>query len=256
MRYIFLGILQGLTEFLPVSSSGHLVIFQTLFKMGENIALDTVLHLATTLALLVYFWKDIVNLLDPRRFKQNRRMLWVLTVATAITAVIGLSFKDFFESLFSSVQAVGGFLILTGVMILLGEFLGRGQRKIADLNLRDAVLIGLAQGCAIAPGLSRSGTTISAALALNLDRGLAARFSFLLAIPTILGAGLLQSKAIFKAGTLGIGVFPLALGFMAAFLSGLLAIKILLGLIQRASLRGFAYYCFGVGALVLFFSLR
>lgn len=127
-------------------------------------------------------------------------MLWLLIVGTFFTGIIGITFKDYFESLFSSVRAVGGFLILTGIFILLGEWIGKGKRKLGDMNIWDAALIGLAQGCAIAPGLSRSGTTISASLARNLDRGLAARFSFLLAIPAILGAGLLQSKAIVRAG--------------------------------------------------------
>ncbi|HVN66810.1 MAG TPA: undecaprenyl-diphosphate phosphatase [Candidatus Sulfotelmatobacter sp.] len=251
IKYIILGVIQGLTEFLPVSSSGHLVIVQTLLQMKENIALDTVLHLATALALIIYFWRDLIGLLKARK------LLWLLLVATVITGIIGLSFKDFFESLFSSVTAVGGFLVLTGVVILLGEWLGKGRRKIEDMNIWDAVLIGLAQGCAIAPGLSRSGTTISASLARDLDRTLAARFSFMLAIPAILGAGLVQSKAIIKAGELGIGVGPLAIGFIAALITGLLTIKLFMAIIQRISLRGFAYYCFAAGLLtVILSSLR
>jgi undecaprenyl-diphosphatase len=254
MRYLFLGLVQGLTEFLPVSSSGHLVIFQTLLGMKEIIAFDTILHLATALALIVYFWKDILGLLRITN-PESRKTLMLLLVATVITGVIGVCFKDYFESLFSSVAAVGAFLMLTGVVILLGERIGKGGRKLEQLNMWDAVLIGLAQGAAIAPGLSRSGTTISAALARNFDRSLAARFSFLLAIPTILGAGLLQSKAIFKAGTLGIGLWPLALGFLAAFFSGLLAIRFLLELIRRTRLNYFAYYCLALGLIVLAVSL-
>lgn len=249
MKYILLGLIQGLTEFLPVSSSGHLVIFQTLLKVPESIAFDTVVHLATALAVIIYFWREIVEL-----FTVNRKMLWLLIVGTFFTGMIGLAFKDYFESLFSSVRAVGGFLILTGVVILLGEWMGKGKRKLEDMNIWDAVLVGLAQGCAIAPGLSRSGTTISASLARNLDRGLAARFSFLLAIPAILGAGLLQSKAIIKAGTLGIGVWPLVLGFLAALISGWIAIKLFMAMIQRMSIRVFAYYCFAIGVAVLILS--
>ena len=249
LKYVFLGIVQGLTEFLPVSSSGHLVIFQTFLGIGENIAFDTVVHLATALAVVIYFWRDIFEL-----FTVNRKMLWLLIVGTFFTGIIGISFKDFFESLFNSVRAVGGFLVLTGIVILLGEWIGKGKRTLKEMNVWDAVLIGLAQGAAIAPGLSRSGTTISASLARNLDRGLAARFSFLLAIPAILGAGLLQSKAIIKAGTLGIGIWPLVLGFTAALISGWLAIKLFMEMIQRASIRVFAYYCFAIGAVVLLLS--
>jgi undecaprenyl-diphosphatase len=251
LKYLSLGIIQGLTEFLPVSSSGHLVIFQSLLKVPANLAFDTIVHLATALALVIYFWSDIIKLLDFRTGTANRKMLWLLVAATFFTGIIGLGFKDFFESLFSSVRAVGGFLVLTGIVILAGEWLGRGRRKLEDMNIWDAVLIGLAQGAAIAPGLSRSGTTISASLARDLDRTLAARFSFLLAIPAILGAGLVQSRAIIKAGTVGIGIVPLAIGFLAAFISGMAAIWIFMRLIQRTSLRGFAYYCFAAGILTL-----
>jgi undecaprenyl-diphosphatase len=250
MKYLLLGIIQGLTEFLPVSSSGHLVIFQALFDVPHSIAFDVVVHLATALAVIVYFWKDILEL-----FTSKRKMLWLIVVGTVFTGILGITFKDFFESLFSSVFAVGWFLLLTGLIIVAAEWIGKGKRKLGEMNIWDAVLIGLAQGCAIAPGLSRSGTTISASLARNLDRSLAARFSFLLSIPAILGAGLVQSKAIIKAGTIGIGIWPLVLGFVAAFVSGWVAIKIFMNIIQRMSIRGFAYYCFGAGILVLILTI-
>lgn len=250
MKYIALGIIQGLTEFLPVSSSGHLVIFQSFFQVPHSIAFDVIVHLATALAVIVYFWRDILEL-----FTSKRKMLWLIAVGTVLTGIIGLGFKDFFESLFSSVLAVGGFLILTGVVIILGEWLGKGKRGLKEMNIWDAVIIGLAQGCAIAPGLSRSGTTISASLGRNLDRTLAARFSFLLSVPAILGAGVVQSKTIIKAGTIGIGVWPLVLGFIAAAISGWIAIKIFMNIIQRMSIRVFAYYCFGLGTVVLLISL-
>jgi len=250
MKYLLLGIIQGLTEFLPVSSSGHLVIFQSLFNLPHSIAFDVVVHLATGLAVIVYFWKDILDL-----FTSKRRMLWLIIVGTFFTGILGIGFKDFFESLFGSVFAVGWFLLLTGLIIVLAEWIGKGNRRLGDMGIWDAVLIGLAQGCAIAPGLSRSGTTISASLARGLDRTLAARFSFLLSIPAILGAGLVQSKEIIKAGTIGIGPWPLVLGFIAAFISGWIAIKMFMNIIQRMSIRGFAYYCFAVGSLVLLFSI-
>lgn len=250
MKYLLLGVIQGLTEFLPVSSSGHLVIFQSLLQVPQSIAFDVVVHLATALAVVVYFRQDIIAL-----FTTELRLLWLIAVGTFFTALIGLLGKDFFESLFSSVIAVGFFLLLTGVVILLAEWRGRGQRGLPDINIWDAVLIGLAQGCAIAPGLSRSGTTISASLARNLDRGLAARFSFLLAVPAILGAGVLQAKTIFKAGTVDLGAAPLLVGFIAAFISGWLAIKVFMNVIQRTSLRVFAYYCFLLGLLVIGLSL-
>ncbi len=254
MKYILLGIIQGLTEFLPVSSSGHLVIFQSLLKVPHSIAFDVVVHLATALAVIVYFWNDILGILKLKT-KNSKLMMFYLFVGTVFTGILGLGFKDFFESLFSSVFAVGCFLLLTGAIILLGEWIGKGKRKLEEMNIWDAVLIGLAQGCAIAPGLSRSGATISASLGRNLDRTLAARFSFLLSVPAILGAGVIQSKAIVKAGTVGIGILPLILGFAAAFISGWIAIKIFMNIIQRTSIRAFAYYCFVVGILILSFTL-
>ena len=250
MKYLFLGVIQGLTEFLPVSSSGHLVIFQALLNIPENIAFDTIVHLATALALIIYFWKDLLSLLLP----ENRKLLGLLAVSTAITAVLGFGFKDFFESLFSSVRAVGFFLTLTGVVILLGEWRAKGDKGVEKMTLWDAVLIGLAQAAAIAPGLSRSGTTISAGLARNLDRRLAARFSFLLAIPAILGAGLLQTRAIIKAGEIGIGFGLLLAGFLGALISGWIAINFFMNLIQKIRLRVFAYYCFVIGASVILIS--
>jgi undecaprenyl-diphosphatase len=249
VKYILLGIIQGFTEFLPVSSSGHLVIFQRLLNLPHSIAFDVVVHLATALAVVVFFWKDIIEL-----FTKKRKMLWLLIVGTFFTGIIGILFKDFFESLFSSVSAVGFFLILTGVVILIAEWIGKGKRDLDQMNIWDAILIGLAQGCAIAPGFSRSGATISASLSRNIDRTLAARFSFLLSIPAIAGAGLLQSKAIIKAGTIGIGIWPLILGFVAAFVSGWAAIKIFMNIIQRTSIRAFAYYCFAIGAIIILFN--
>jgi undecaprenyl-diphosphatase len=251
MKYILLGIIQGLTEFLPVSSSGHLVVFQALLKVPHSIAFDVVVHLATALAVVVYFWKDILEL-----FTSKRRMLVLIAIGTVFTGGMGLGFKDFFEGLFSSVFAVGCFLLVSGLVIILAEWLGKGKRKLEEMNVWDAILIGLAQGCAIAPGLSRSGTTISASLARNLNRDLAARFSFLLSLPAILGAGVVESKAILEAGAAGIGLVPLLLGFAAAFISGWVAIKIFMLVIRRSSLRGFAYYCFAAGLLILLFSLR
>jgi undecaprenyl-diphosphatase len=255
LKYGFLGIVQGLTEFLPVSSQGHLLIAYRFLGLTENIAFDTVVHLATALAAAIYFWPEILSLL---RFTNHdsRKRLGLVLVATVITGVLGVGFKDFFEALFADFRYVGPFFVVTGMVILLGEWLGSSSkghvaRKEEQMNWKDACLIGLAQGAAIIPSLSRSAMTISAGLACGLERRLAARFAFIIAIPAIAGAGLLQSKAIFKAGTAGIGLFPLLLGFLFALIFGWLAIKFLMGLIERVSLRGFAYYCLVLGVLVI-----
>ncbi|OGC35627.1 hypothetical protein A2311_03495 [candidate division WOR-1 bacterium RIFOXYB2_FULL_48_7] len=251
MEYFVLGIVQGLTEFLPVSSQGHLLIFERLFNLQVNIAFDTVVHLGTALAAIVYFWRDIWELLTVKH-----RLLGLVMVSTAITGVLGVAFKDYFEALFANFFFVGPFFVLTGLLIMAGEKLGKGNRGEAKFNFIDAAIIGLAQGAAIVPSLSRSGTTIAAALACNLERDLAARFSFLISIPAILGAGLLQSKAIIKTGTIGLGAWPLILGFTASFISGLLAIRIFMELVRRASLRWFAYYCLALGIVLLLWQIR
>jgi undecaprenyl-diphosphatase len=265
MKYILLGIIQGLTEFLPVSSSAHLVIAQKLLKVPFSIPFDITVHLATLLAVLIYFWKDIVEIARwflVGLFKIATRNLslkevyqriaffklgCLLLIATLITAVIGFSFSNFFESLFSSAKAVGAFLVLTGIILFMAESFPKGKKEIGQLNLWDAILIGLAQAIAIAPGLSRSGTTVSAGLMRGLNRELAARFSFLLAIPAILGAGLFEAKKIAAVPDL----MPLILGGIAAFISGYLAIGIFMRIITRYSLRGFAYYCIAIGLIVL-----
>jgi len=265
MQYIILGIIQGLTEFLPVSSSGHLVIAQRLLNVPHSIPFDVTVHLATLLAVIIYFRNDILEILRwvaVGIFKITTRSLsftefyqrvaffklaCLLLVATILTAAIGFSFSDFFESLFSSTKAVGAFLILTGIVLFAAESFPKGKKEIGQLNLWDAIVIGLAQSAAIAPGLSRSGTTVSAGLMRGMNRELAARFSFLLSIPAILGAGLFEAKKI----AVVTDIMPLVLGGIAAFASGFLAIGLFMKIITRYSLRGFAYYCLAVGLIVL-----
>jgi undecaprenyl-diphosphatase len=247
LKYVILGIIQGLTEFLPVSSQGHLLLFQRFLRMDTNIAFDTVVHLGTGLAAIIYFRKEIIQL-----FTSRRKLLWLALAATFFTGVVGLSFKDYFEAMFSDFRLVGPFFIVTGIIILLGEWRGKGQRSEQQMGFWDAMVIGLAQGAAIIPSLSRSAMTISSALGCNLDRKLAATFSFMISIPAILGAGLIESKAIIKTGEIGIGFGPLLMGFLAAFVFGMLAILIFMNLIQRTSLRAFAYYCFVVDVLAIF----
>ncbi|MFC1496088.1 undecaprenyl-diphosphate phosphatase [Candidatus Margulisiibacteriota bacterium] len=272
MKYLILGIVQGLTEFLPVSSSGHLVIFTKLLNLPTDLFFDALVHVATLLAVAIYFRKEILDLLkgffagmiqviktrairpalnESIRFKIA---CWIL-VGTFATGVIGISFEDYFEGWFDSLFHVGCFLLLTGALILLAEWLGSGTKKEKGFTRMDALIIGAAQGCAIAPGLSRSGATISMALLRDLDRKLAARFSFLLSIPAILGAALFQLKDLIEELPYSIPYVQYALGFVAAFVSGYWAIKIFMNLIQKSSLRPFAYYCFIIGVIVLLFNL-
>ena len=268
---IIIGIVQGLTEFLPVSSSGHLVITQTLLGITPSLPYIVLLHLATLLAVCVYFWEDILGLIknffggiwtiisgkEPFRhiYYSNTKFktACLIIIATIFTGALALTFKDIFESFFSSIFAVGCFLILTGIIIILAEFIGKGKRMAVQSNILDAVIIGLAQGIAVAPGLSRAGVTVSAALSRNLDRKFAAKFSFLLSIPAILAAGLIESKELIKLGSISGGLTPLILGFIAAAVSGYFAIKIFMAMIEKMSIRIFAYYTLILGVILVIF---
>ena len=270
---IILGVVQGLTEFLPISSSGHLVLSQKLFGLQPNLPFIVLVHLGTLLAVIIYFFRDIVGLIwgffsgirkifvereHPRAVYYSNTLFKIscfLVLGSIFTGIVALIFKDFFEGLFSSIFSVGAFLILTGVFIVLAEWIGTGKRFSPQMNFVDAILIGLAQGLAVAPGLSRAGTTISASLALNLERKFAARFSFLMAIPAILGAGVFELKDLILLGTTKIGLVVLLSGFIASFVCGYLAITLFMNMISRMSIRVFAYYCFVVGAFTIALSL-
>ncbi|KAF0133371.1 MAG: undecaprenyl-diphosphatase [Candidatus Saganbacteria bacterium] len=265
MEYVLLGIIQGFTEFLPVSSSGHLVIFQKFFQVPHNIAFDVAVHLATTFAVIIYFRKDIANILQgffsgiakiiskkekaSLLFEKDNyfKLSCLLAVSFIITAIIGLLFSDFFESLFSSPKAVGGFLLLTAALLFIAEKFPPKNRAEGSLNLWDSIVVGLFQSAAIAPGLSRSGSTISAGLMRGFSRELAAKYSFLLAVPTILAAGVFEARKIAEVAS----VWPLIAGAISAFISGYLAILFFMKIISRFSLRGFAYYCAIIGLAVL-----
>jgi len=259
LQAVILGIVQGLTEFLPVSSSGHLVLVPWALGWGEpGLLFDTVLHWGTLVAVVVYFWDDLWSLIRAwARSVATRkvdtpqaRLAWLILIATIPAAVIGYLLSDFFESLFSSPAAVGGFLMGTALILAAAEWAYPRIRKVETLRLGDALIVGLAQAAAIAPGLSRSGLTISAGVLRGLGREPAARFSFLLSVPIILGAGLTQvAHALGNPGSAG--AFPLALGFASAAISGYLAIHFLLGFVRRQRLWPFAAYCGLVGLVAL-----
>lgn len=248
LKAIILGLIQGATEFLPVSSSGHLVIMQHYLKTADaGLAFDVLLHLATVLAVLVYFRRDLVELL------RRPKSIGLLIVGSIPAGLAGVLLEDVFSRLFTSVTFVAGALIVTGVILWLAEELSaRVSRKkgFERISWGDALLVGVGQAVAITPGISRSGSTIATALALGIDREAAAKFSFLLSIPVILGAGLLQARNILGTG-LGLSWTPLLGGFAAAFLAGLLAISVLLAVLRRHSLKVFSFYVWVLGAAVL-----
>lgn len=254
---IFLGIIQGLTEFLPISSSGHLVFFQTLFGIGGNpLFFDVMLHLGTLLAVIIFFRKDIlkifrgiVGIWKGRSNPQEGKilLLWII-LATLPTGLIGLLFKDWFESLFSEPRITAGMLLITGSGLWLTRWVKREGRPLPAMRWIDALLIGIAQGVAIIPGISRSGATISVGLFCGLDREPSGRFSFLLSIPAILGATLLELRKISSPSELRM----VLTGTATAFVIGFLSLTFLMKMIKLGKLSYFSYYCFAVGLLVIF----
>jgi len=249
---------------LPISSSAHLVLVPWLLGWPEpGLAFDAMVHWGTLAAVVAFFWRDLLALakgwgrsLATRRLNDPQaRLAWLILIGTAPGVLAGLLWKDFFEGLFGSPAKVAGLLLATGAILAASERLGRRRRQMGDLNLLDSLLIGAAQACAIAPGISRSGATIAMGLWRGLEREAAARYSFLLATPIILGAGLFQLKALFEAGDVVTQLPPLVFGFLAAALSGYLCIKSLLAYLQRGKLYAFAIYCWAVGAACLLLAL-
>ncbi|GAB6906413.1 Undecaprenyl-diphosphatase [Desulfosarcina cetonica] len=268
---IVLGTVQGLTEFLPVSSSGHLVLFQNLFGLKDpELLFDISLHVGTLLAVLIVFYREILDILTalvqlPMRLKSAGGMMRLIQVDPSIrlalliivgsvpTALIGLLFKKITDQLFGSPAIVGGMLIVTGTLLWLTRRI-RGQgRPVARTTVKDALVIGIVQGLAILPGISRSGSTIATALFLGVDRKLAGRYSFLLSIPAIVGALVLGLKAPELATT--IPLTTILIGALVSAVVGWLALVILLRVVDRGQLHRFAPYCWLVGLITLGISL-
>lgn len=270
IQAIILGIVQGLTEFIPVSSSGHLVIVPwALGWPNPGLLFDTMLHWGTLAAVIVYFWRDWIGIIrgffrslatrgpwssapDGRLADPFNRLAWAIILGTIPAVVIGYLFNDFVESLFNTPAAVGAFMLVTAAILALSERYGRRERPLASINIPDSVAVGFAQAAAIAPGLSRSGATISAGLARGLDRESAARYSFLLGTPAILGAGLLQLfKLMQGTETSATPALAVVLGTVTAAVVGYLCIRFLLAYLRRGKLYPFAIYCALVGLIVI-----
>lgn len=270
LELLALAVVQGLTEFLPVSSSAHLVFLQSIFGLGEMLAVDVILHVATLAAVFVVFRRDLQNILhstlrgfgkfcrEPAktlREDEGFRLAWLICVGSFPTAVIGLAFKDVFESLFAEPRWAALFLLITGVLLWISGRKRPGTgRDLLQVTERDALLIGLVQGLAICPGISRSGSTIVAGLLLGLTPAFAAHFSFLLSIPAILGALLLTAG---KLDHVGLSISQLVLAFISAMTVGIFALKLVVRMVEKGSFRKFAYYAWPVGLLALiYFSIR
>ncbi|HIE39174.1 MAG TPA: undecaprenyl-diphosphatase UppP [Anaerolineales bacterium] len=260
---LLLGLLQGATEFLPISSSGHLVLVPWLLGWPEpGLAFDALVHWGTAVAVVGYFWRDWVGLLrgvgravrTRSRADPDARLAGLILLGTLPAALAGWLLEDFFEGMFARPVAAAGFLLVTAGVLTLAEGSGRASVP-ARLSWADALLIGLAQAVAILPGISRSGATIAAGMGRGLVRASAARFSFLLSTPIILGAGLLQVLDLVSAGDLAAQAPILVVGFLTALLSGLACIHFLLRYLQRRPLYPFALYCalFGIASLLVAF---
>jgi undecaprenyl-diphosphatase len=250
LQAIILGAVQGLTEFLPVSSSAHLIIVPWLFGWEDpGLAFDVALHMGTLAALLIYYWKIWVNLIGSffTGDQSARRLLILLIVASIPGALIGLLLEKQAETIFRSPPLIAATMSILGIALWLCDRVARSERTIPDLTIRDAFLIGLSQALAIVPGVSRSGATITMARALGIQREDAANFSFLMATPIIAGAGLIEARKMFATGMHG----PVLWGFAASALFGTAAIAGLVRFVRTRTYRPFAWYRLVVAAIVL-----
>lgn len=270
---ILLGIIQGLAEFLPISSSGHLSILQNLFHMSttENghVFFDVLLHLGTLISICIVYWRDIVAMVRevfaffrntrlPAAQRQQElpaaRMVLMIILATLPLFLI-LPINDKVEQLYYHTFFIGFMLILTGFLLFVADKMPKGTRTEKNMRVRDALIIGVCQAVATIPGLSRSGTTIAAGMATGLDRSFAVRFSFLMSLPAVLGANILSLAKAAKAG-IDVSLLPAYLiGMLVAMVSGIAAIGLVKRLTSKGRFGAFSYYCWGAGALTMILSL-
>jgi undecaprenyl-diphosphatase len=259
-KAVFLGLLQGLTEFLPISSSAHLRIFPELLGWGDpGAAFTAVVQIGTELAVLLYFWRDIWRIgstwlrslfVRQLRTEQDARMGWFIVVGSLPIVLLGVAFKDVIERDFRNLWVIGTTLILLGIVLGIAEKVGRKSQSIERLTMRDAVLLGLAQAAALVPGVSRSGSTISMGLFLGYEREAATRYAFLLAVPAVIGAGLFELPEI-PGGHYEYGVVPTVVATVVAFVVGYAAIAWLLRYVSTHSYAPFIVYRIGLGAITL-----
>lgn len=263
LEAFILGMVQGITEFLPISSTAHLVIVQRLFNLDiPGLAFEVFLHLASLLAVMIFYWRDLVKLIKEfflyivRRQPDHRTSFFFsiyILIATAITGVLGVIIEKKFNTDIKSMTVIAIALAVTGIaLVLIEKVVAYGNRKDSEMTWLDAVIIGLGQTLAVLPGISRSGSTLVVALWRGLDKEVAVRYTFLLSIPVILGSGLLMVPNLATTG-LDISIPSLLVSFVVSFVFALLGIKWLIEFLNRSKLIYFAYYCFGLSALVLIF---
>lgn len=262
----FMGLLQGVTEFLPVSSSGHLSLFQNFFNgQAPDTLFNVLLHFATLLAVFVYYWHDIVDMIaeffrgaaalvsrkDGGKSAPPARRLMLMVILATLPLVVVLPFKNKVEALGASTLFIGCALLVTGLLLFASDRLKPGRKNERTMTVVDALLIGCAQALAVVPGLSRSGTTISAGTARGLDRTFAVRFSFLMSLPAVLGATLLEVIDAAQAGVDAALIPQYILGMAVAAVSGYFAIRLVNLLAKKGRFGAFAYYCWAVGLVTI-----
>ena len=255
---IFLGIIQGLTEWFPVSSSGHLALFQNLFGWDVPVIFDIYLHIGTLLVLFIFFWREIKDIvgdvlrLDLRT--DNSKIAGFIVIGTIVTGIIGMTFHDFFSSMFTNLLYVGYAFIFTGIILMLSNRKRIVKRR---LNLWDSIVIGLFQGLALMPGISRSGATIGVGLFRGLDKVKVAKFSFLLSIPAIIGASIIESFGVSETAVpfLMDNLLIVILGVISSPITGYICLSLLMKLIEKGKFHYFAYYAFAIGIITILLSL-
>ena len=269
---VVLGLVQGLAEFLPISSSGHLALLQQWFGIKEDSVLlfAVLLHVGTLISVFIVYWKDIWELIvelfltikdlctgKGLRLEERpvRKLGVMIIVATIPTGIIGLLFNDFFNGLYNSVIPIGAGLIITGFLLLIAEKTGHSTRGIKQMNYRNALFIGTIQGIAIWPGISRSGSTLFGSLMCNLDRKFAVKFVFLISIPSILGSAILEAPDAIKSGMAGTDMGPVIAGMAVAAISGFVAIKTMIKIVSDKKLNYFSYYVWALGLIVICYGI-
>ena len=261
---IILGLVQGLTEFLPVSSSGHLTIFKEFLGIdSNNLSFEVAVHAATVLSTLVVFWREIAKLFAGcfcKGMNKEKTYVFMIIVSMVPVFIVGMFFKDEVEAIFGSgLMIVGCMLLVTAILLSLSEILTKKQLALSKVSrplcFKSAFLMGCAQALAVLPGLSRSGSTISTGLMLGVKKQDVAQFSFLMVIIPILGEAFLELVGgDFTSTENSINTLPLIIGFITAFLSGLFACKVMINLVKRAKLWGFAIYCCLMGIFCIIYS--
>ncbi|WP_069649552.1 undecaprenyl-diphosphatase UppP [Caloranaerobacter ferrireducens] len=270
LKAIFLGIFQGITEFLPISSSGHLVLLQKLFGIDEgNLFFTVMLHFGTLISIFIVYFKDIVNiisefikfiveLLKDKKIKINNeyRKLGIMIIIGSIpTALMGILLEDIFESFYNTTIIIGLALIFTGILLWAAEKIKSGKKSIRKMTVKDAIVIGTFQGMAITPGLSRSGSTIVGGLFMGLNKKNATRFSFLLALPATFGASLLELSKTLTTNLSDISFLIVIAGILSSCITGIFSIKFLIKVLEKGKLYYFSYYVWFLGLIVILLEL-